>query len=237
MMNRILGMAAVAAAGLVAGGWFLQQRGDEGAGPGSTQFVQMPGSAQAQTAAASDVDTTRVIEMAAGAPDAPVTIVEYSSFTCPHCASFNQGVYRQIYEQYVETGIARIVKREVYFDAFGLWAGLVARCGGPERYFGIVEMLYQNQREWSRAQPAAGQSEAEAVADALRRIGRRAGMNDEELNACLSDREMATAMMEVYRVNAQRDGITSTPSFMINGRSYSNMNFADFQTAIEAARR
>jgi len=236
-MNKTLGIAAIAAAGLAAGGWLMQQRGNETAAPGTTQLAPMTGGAQAQTAAAADVDTSRVIEMVAGDPDAPVTIVEYSSFTCPHCATFNQGVYRQIYDQYVETGVARIVKREVYFDPYGLWAGLVARCGGPERYFGIVEMLYQHQQEWSRAQPAAGQSDAEAVADALRRIGRRAGMNDEELTACLTDREMATAMMEVYRVNAQRDGITSTPSFMINGRAYSNMNLADFQTAIEAAQR
>lgn len=231
-MRKILGIAAVAAAGLVGGGWWLASR--DAAAPGTTAFAPFTGSAQAQTNA--EIDVSRVVEMVVGSPDAPVEIIEYSSFTCPHCANFNQGVYRQIYDNYVETGVVRIVKREVYFDAYGLWAAIVARCGGPERYFGIVEMLYQHQRDWARAQPARGQSEAEAVAEALRRIGRRAGMNDDEMNACLSDREMAMAMMEVYRVNASRDGITSTPSFMINGRAYSNMSYAEFEAAIARAR-
>jgi protein-disulfide isomerase len=203
--------------------------------PGQTQ-ISLAGEAQAQTAPAGEIDLSRVVEMAVGSPDAPVTIIEYSSFTCPHCANFNQGVYREIYQNYVDTGVVRIVKREVFFDAYGLWAALVARCGGPERYFGITEMLYQNQRDWSRAQPAAGQSEQEAVAEALRRIGRRGGMNDTEINACLSDRDMALALMETYRQNAERDRITATPSFMINGQPFSNMSFAEFETAIAQAR-
>ena len=230
-MKKTLGIVAVAAVGLAFGGWFMQ-RGD-----GGTAAVQMPplaNSAQAQTGS-DEIDTDRVITMAVGDPDAPVTIMEFSSFTCPHCATFNQGVYRQLIETYVETGVARIEKHEVYFDAFGLWAGLVARCGGPERYHGITEMLYQHQRDWSRAQPAAGQSEAEAVAEALRRIGRRAGLNNDELNACLEDRDMALARMEVYRQNAERYGITSTPSFVIDGQRFGNMGFEDFSNAIAAA--
>lgn len=233
-MKRILG-AAAALAVLGAGGWYLAQGAGGAGAPGATPVV-LSGEAQAQTAPEGQIDLSRVVEMVAGSPDAPVTIIEYSSFTCPHCANFNRGVYRQIYDTYVETGIVRIVKREVYFDAYGLWAALVARCGGPERYFGIVEMLYENQTDWARAQPAAGQSQAEAVAEQLRRIGRRAGMNDAELNACLSDRDMALALMETYRRNAEADQVTSTPSFVINGRRYGNMSFADFEAAIAQAR-
>jgi protein-disulfide isomerase len=236
MMNKILGISAVAVAGAAVGGWLMLSGDTPTQTAGSTQIqAASTGSAQAQTVEPGTIDTSRVLDMSVGNPDAPVTIVEYSSFTCPHCAAFNQGVYRQIYDSYVEPGTVRIVKREVYFDAFGLWAGMVARCAGPERYFGVVEMLYQTQREWSRPQPAAGQSEAEAVAEALRRIGRRAGMNDEEMNACLADREMATAMMEVYRTNAERDNVRATPTFVINGRTYSNMSFAEFETAIANA--
>lgn len=233
-MNKVLGIAGVAAVAALAGGWYLTQ-GSAGGAPGQTQ-ITLAGEAQAQTAPSGQIDLSRVVEMVVGSPDAPVTIIEYSSFTCPHCANFNQGVYRDIYRSYVDTGVVRIVKREVFFDAYGLWAALVARCGGPERYFGIVEMLYEGQRDWARAQPAAGQSEQEAVAEALRRIGRRAGMNDAELNACLSDRDMALALMESYRQNAERDRVTATPSFVINGRPYSNMSFAEFETAIAQAR-
>lgn len=233
-MNRIA-IAAAAVVGLAGGGWFLTQGSGTTEAPGSTQ-ITLAGEAQAQTAPQGEVDLSRVVEMVVGSADAPVTIIEYSSFTCPHCANFNRGVYRQIYDTYVETGVVRIVKREVYFDAFGLWAALVARCGGPERYFGIVEMLYEGQRDWAGAQPAAGQSQAEAVAEQLRRIGRRAGMNDEELNVCLSDRDMALALMETYRRNAEVDQVTSTPSFVINGRRYSNMSFGEFEAAIAEAR-
>lgn len=234
-MTKTLVIGAAAAVAVVAGAWMMFARGGETAATGQTQ-ITLAGEAQAQTTPPADIDLSRVVEMTVGSPDAPVTIVEYSSFTCPHCANFNQGVYRQIYDAYVQTGVVRMVKREVFFDAYGLWAALVARCGGPERYFGIVEMLYEGQRDWVRATPAAGQSEAEAVAEALRRIGRRAGMNDAEMNVCLSDRAMATALMETYRQNAERDQIRATPSFVINGRPYSNMSFAEFEAAIATAR-
>lgn len=230
-MKKIIGTAAAVAA-LAAGGWWLAQ--GSGPAPGTAQLAPLS-SAQAQTPQAGAVDTSRVVEMALGAEDAPVTIVEYASFTCPHCANFNTGVFRQIHENYIETGVVRFIHREVYFDAPGLWAAMVARCGGPERYFGITDMLFEAQRDWARAQPAAGQSEGEAVAEGLRRIGRRAGMNDDEINACLSDRDMAMAMMEVYRQNAERDNVRATPSFLINGQAYSNMSYAEFEAAIARA--
>ncbi len=224
-------IAAAAAAALAVGGYALWSTNQPVQAPvqapGSSQIASM-NSAQAQTSAG-DVDTSAVVEMALGDPDASVTIVEYSSFTCPHCATFNQGVFRQIMENYVDTGQVQYIKREVYFDAYGLWAALVARCGGAERYHGVVEMLYQDQRQW------AGSSDGAVVAENLRRIGRRAGMDNEQLDACLADRDKATALMEVYRVNAERYGIRSTPSFVINGQTFGNMSFADFEAAIAEA--
>lgn len=220
-------IAAAAAAALAVGGYALWSANQPVQAPGSSQIASM-NSAQAQTSAG-DVDTSAVVEMALGDPDASVTIVEYSSFTCPHCATFNQGVFRQIMENYVDTGQVQYIKREVYFDAYGLWAALVARCGGAERYHGVVEMLYQDQRQW------AGSSDGAVVAENLRRIGRRAGMDNEQLDACLADRDKATALMEVYRVNAERYGIRSTPSFVINGQTFGNMSFADFEAAIAEA--
>ena len=227
-MNRtFLAIGAVALLG--AGGYLTWQSTRPAPTPvaaSSTAIAPAAGAAAAST----DVDLSRVIEMAVGNPDAPVTIIEYASFTCPHCANFSQGVYQQIRQNYIDTGVVRFIKREVYFDAYGLWAALVARCGGPERYHGIAEMIYQTQREWTASQDGA------VVAENLRRIGRRAGMNDAELNACLTDRDMATALMEVYRRNATADNVRATPSFIINGRPYSNMSYAEFETAIAAAR-
>ncbi len=235
-MNRKLTLIAGVAA-LVAGGALIYT----GAGTGPATQVTLPQDPAAteapdnQTADAGrasdadDVDTSLVVDMVLGDPAVPVTIIEFSSLTCPHCATFNQGVYRQIMAEYVDTGQVRFIKREVFFDAPGLWAALVARCGGPERYHGIIEMIYEDQRRW------AGAGDGTSVANELRRIGRRAGLDNDQLDACLSDRDMATALMAVYQQNAEEFGIRSTPGFVINGELHGNMSFAEFQTAIAAA--
>ncbi|GAB4263333.1 MAG: DsbA family protein [Pararhodobacter sp.] len=224
MKRRTLLLSGGAA--LIAVGGYQTYAGLAGVRPVPGSSLIEPNAAFAQ-AAEGEVDTSRVFEMELGNPDAAVTIIEFSSFTCPHCAAYNATVYHQIKEAYIDTGLVRYIKREVYFDAYGLWAGLVARCGGPMRYFGIVEMLYAEQREWSRS------DDANEVAGNLRRIGRRAGMSDEELNACLSDRDMALAMMEVYRTGQQEYDIRGTPSFVINGQTYSNMGFDEFRRIID----
>lgn len=173
-------------------------------------------------------DAPEVSDMVLGDPDAPVTVIEYASFTCPHCARFHETGFEQLKEDYVETGKVRYVYREVYFDRYGLWAGLVARCGGEERYFGIVDLIYERQDQWARG------GEPAEIADNLRRLGRSAGLDDETLNACLQDGEMAQAMVAEYQRNAEADGIDSTPSFVIGGSTYSNRPYDDLAELIEA---
>ena len=224
MQRRTLLLSGGAA--LVATGGYAGYTALTGQTPDLGTTLIAPNAAHAQ-AAEGPVDTSRVTEMALGNPDAAVTITEFASFTCPHCAAFHANVWPQIKAAYVDTGLVRFVYREVYFDAHGLWAALVARCGGEARYFGIVEILYQEQQQWARS------GDGNAVADALRRIGRRAGLNDDELNACLTDRDMAVAMMEVYRQGMEEFGIRGTPSFVINGETYSNMSFAEFQSILD----
>lgn len=223
-MNRrtllLSGGAALVAMGAYGG--LTLMNGNE-SGLGSTLIDP----ANAQTTPAAEIDTSRVVEMELGNPESAVTIIEYSSFTCPHCARFNQAVYPELKAAYIDTNLVRYIKREVYFDAPGLWAGLVARCGGPMRYFGIAEILYAEQATWAHNEDAG------VVADNLRRIGRRAGMSDDELNACLTDRDNAMAMMEVYRTGAQEFDIRGTPSFVINGTTYSNMSFAEFRAILD----
>ena len=182
------------------------------------------GAAQAQDGT---IDTSMVEEITMGDPNAPVTVVEYASYTCPHCKRFHETTFKQLKENYIDTGQVHFIYREVYFDRFGLWAAMVARCGGQERYFGIADLIYEQQADWT-----AGGDPA-VVADNLRRIGRTAGLSDEEVNACLADADMAQAMVARYQENAEADGVTSTPSFMINGRPYSNMSYADFAEILD----
>jgi protein-disulfide isomerase len=172
-------------------------------------------------------ESADVSEMTLGQPDAPVTVVEYASFTCPHCASFHQGPLQELKAEYVESGQVRFVYREVYFDRYGLWASMVARCGGEDRFFGIADMLYDKQSEWTDGEPAA-------VADNLRRIGKLAGLSAESVDACLNDRDTAQALVAWYQQNAEADGVTSTPTLLINGEKHSNMPYDELVTLIEA---
>ncbi|NRB00227.1 MAG: DsbA family protein [Rhodobacteraceae bacterium] len=168
-----------------------------------------------------------ILEMSLGNPDAPVTVIEYASFTCPHCKRFHESTFKELKENYIDTGRIHFIYREVYFDRFGLWAGMVARCGGEERYFGITDLIYEQQSEWT-----AGDDPA-MVADNLRRIGRTAGLTDDEVNACLQDGDKAQALVALYQENAVADDVSGTPTFIINGDSYSNMSYADFSRILD----
>ena len=210
-MNKgFLAIAAVIVAVAGGAGWYF-------GGPSE------PTEAAVETVAMVD----GVQEMTLGADDAPVEIIEYASYTCPHCARFHEGPFKQLKTDYIDTGKVKFTYREVYFDRFGLWGSMVARCGGEQKFFGITTELYAQQSEWARLQDPV------AIADALRKIGRTAGMNNEQLDACLNDAEQAETLVAWYEANAARDGISSTPSFVIDGRTYSNMNFAEFQSIID----
>jgi protein-disulfide isomerase len=224
MQRRTLMLSGAAA--LIAGAAITGYTALRGGQPAMTTEIVMPGAANAQTGDET-VDTSRVYPLVMGNTEAEVSVMEFASYTCPHCATYHSTTFPQIKETYIDTGLIRYEYREVFFDAYGLWAALVARCGGEARYFGIADMLYDEQRQW------ASGDDANVVADNLRRIGRRAGMNDEELNACLGDREMALAMMEVYRQGMEEYEIRGTPSLVINGTTYSNMSFAELQGILD----
>ncbi len=178
-------------------------------------------------AAAQDTGDSTVTEMALGSADAPVTMIEYASFTCPHCARFHADIMPQLKRDYIDTGKVRFIHREVYFDRYGLWAGMVARCGGEMRYFGLAEQIYARMDEWTRGADAA------AVADNLRRIGRTAGLSDDQLDACLSDAAQAEALVTWYEDNAARDQVQATPSFIIGGERYSNMSYGELRRVLD----
>ena len=168
-----------------------------------------------------------VADLVIGNPDAKVTVVEYASYTCPHCATFHARVFKDLKANYIDTGKIRFIYREVYFDRYGLWASMVARCGGEMRYFGIQDMLYAEQADWSGAGGAVD------VVAALRKIGLKAGLTNEALDACMQDGAMAEAMVANFQKDSAADGIDSTPSFVINGKKYGNMTYADFSKVLD----
>lgn len=164
-------------------------------------------------------------DMTLGDPDAPVTIVEYVSFTCGHCANFHTRTWPEIEERYVDTGQARLVFREVYFDQFGLWASMLSRCGGEEAFFPMTDMFLARQQEWTRAE--------EPVAE-MTRLARLGGLSQERIQACLTDEAFMTRLVEDYQRNASADEVNSTPTFLINGEKHTgDMSVEDFAALIE----
>ncbi len=215
-MSRIA-TGICAAVAIAAGGYWLSLSNSQTVNP-------LISSAEAQEA---DLDTSTIVEMVQGANDAPVEVIEYASYTCPHCASFHKGPYKQLKKDFIDTGKVKFIYREVYFDRYGLWASMVARCGGPEKFFAISDLIYDGQSEWTRA---GGPTE---IVDELRKIGRLAGIGKNQLEACLQDGTRAQTLVAWYQENAERDGIQATPSFLVNGKKIDNMSYDDFKKIIE----
>ncbi len=225
MITRRTLMTAGTAAVLAGGAWYLSRPG----APGGAASGLLPGPAFAQETGAADGAEAgfEVIEMVQGDPEAPVEVIEYASFTCPHCASFHANQFKELKAAYIDTGRIRFVYREVYFDRPGLWASMVARCGGPDRFFGIADMIYRQQQDWGRSQ------DANYIVDRLMAMGKTAGLTDEALNACMRDADMAQTLVTWWEGNRDADDISSTPSFVIDGEKYSNMSFEDFSAILD----
>lgn len=225
-MKKIIATGLLALAVVLGGSWVLNR-------PASPLDMGLPGAAQAQDAAqdtteAVAIDTSTIRDMVQGSADAPIELIEYGSFTCPHCAAFHGDQYQQIKTNYIDTGKVRFIFREVYFDRFGLWASMIARCGGDLRYFGIADIIYNTQQDW-----AAGGDPA-LIAENLRKIGLTAGLDAGMLDTCLNDATMAETLVAWYNENNTRDGIEGTPTFFVNGVKYSNMAYADFAAILDA---
>ncbi len=221
-MNKILPAGAVALALIGGGAWYFTQ----GTGGTGAADVRLPGAAYAEDEKAPD--TSSIVEMVKGDENAPIEVIEYASYTCPHCASAHANLIPQLEKNYVDTGKVKFVYREVYFDKFGVWASLIARCGGPEKFFGITDLIYKGQAQWSRAGSEG------AIVDELKKIGRLAGMETEQIDACLNDGDKIGSLVAWFQQNAAADNVDSTPTFIIDGEKHTNMNYADFSAILDA---
>ena len=229
-MKRILPMIVAALVGVGAYFIFVHE-------PSSTaaQSAELTAPAEAVATEVADnsdgdaeVDTSTIPDMMIGNPDAKVTVIEYASYTCPHCASFHAGTFKDLKKNYIDTDKINFVFREVYFDRYGLWASMIARCAGPEKFFGLTDLMFQSQSSWTRA------GEPAAIIDELRKLGRLAGIDGETLEVCLNDNDKAKTLIAWYQEKAGADNIDSTPSFIINGKKHTNMSFAEMSEIIDA---
>jgi len=176
-----------------------------------------------ESAPAPAPELPEVQEFSLGDPNAPIEIIEYASYTCPHCARFHSDVFPELKANFIDTGKVHFIFRPVYFDGPGLWADMLARCtGDTDKYFGIAGILFERQAEWSRASSQSG------VAQGIVSVGNQAGIDEETVLACLQDNDKAQALVADFQSNAARDKIEGTPSFMIDGVLTDNMSYASF---------
>jgi len=176
------------------------------------------------TAGAANVDEM-LAERALGDEAAPVTIVEYSSLGCPHCAAFHRETLPKIKEAYIDTGKARLVYRDYPLGGAAMAAALIARCVEPSRYFGFIDMLYRGQETWAASTKPL---------DDLKQLSRFAGLSEADFNACLKNRALLQGIQEQASQAQKEAGIDSTPTFFVNERKIVGaQGFEVFKAAID----
>ncbi len=200
--------------------------------PAAAQTTPAPEAAPAAPAATSEAQVPapaepKIVEdLFLGEESAPLTIYEYASFTCPHCAAFHKDNFPKLKAEYIDTGKVRFATREVYFDQVGLWAGILARCDDT-KYYPISGMLMDEQSEWLGAQ------NGEELVGNLRKIGAKAGMTAEQMDACWADQAKVADLVHTFQVNADADKIKATPTFMIGGEQVENQSWEDLKAKID----
>ena len=168
---------------------------------------------------AADINTPPALgEMSLGPADAKVTVIEYASATCPHCAAFHKETFGALKKEYIDTNKIRFVLREFPHNDAALAAFMVARCAPKETYFPMLDIFFNTQDAWTKS-PREG----------LLNIAKQAGFTEEAFNKCLTDEKMAKAILDI-RQAAEGFGVTGIPTFFINGERYQG------ETTIEALR-
>ena len=152
-------------------------------------------------------------DMSLGSQDAPNVIVEYASMTCPHCAQFDKVVFPELKTKYIDTGKARLIFREFPLDGLAARASMLARCAGPDRYFAMIDVMFQTQPNWVVEGPEA--------LDHLLQLARQAGFSKEKFDACLADKDLFKKIVDERQRANDVFQVDSTPTFFVNGKRMS----------------
>lgn len=201
MRNILIVAGGIVAVAAIAAGVYFATR-PAGPGPTSVAVTVAPD----KTALLGVQPSDHVL----GDPKAPITLIEYASFTCPHCAHFNTLVLPELKKKWIDTGKVRLIYRDFPLDQAATKAAQLAECAGNERYYAVVDMIFANQPVWAAA--------ADPIAELSKSL-RIAGMGDSEVKACLANDAVANAVIADYR-GGETLGVNSTPSLFINGQLF-----------------
>lgn len=176
---------------------------------GSTLGFDLIGAAQAQTPSATDLAVAGPLgDEVLGKADAPVTIIEYASMTCGHCATFHNKTYPVLKQRYIDTGKVKYILREFPLDPLAAAGFMLARCAGKDKYYPMIEVLFQKQNEWAVQQPIPP----------LTAIAKQAGFTQEKFESCLSDQKILDGIEATRARGSEKLGVNSTPTFFVNGK-------------------
>ena len=176
-----------------------------GASPavGQTPPKPAPGGGEALTVKPDD----RVL----GNAEAPITIIEYASLTCPHCAHFAVDVLPKLKQKWIDTGKAKLVLREFPLDEPALRAAMVARCAAADKFYPLVDTFFSQQEQWVTARDYRA---------ALEKLAKLAGIGDKQFKTCIEDKKLEDQIVQSRLTAAQQLGVSSTPSFFVNGQKF-----------------
>lgn len=180
------------------------------------------GPARAGVASLEEAMAEKVI----GDPKAPVTIIEYASLGCSHCADFHKQTLPQIKKAYIETGKAKMIFREFPLGGPAMAAAMIARCGGNAKYFGLVDLFFMTQAKWTAAPNPLVE---------LEKLAKQAGMSSADVEACTGNEALFKAIQEQQKEGVTKYNVEATPTFNINGtRIPGAVTFEDFKKVMDA---
>jgi len=215
LIKRRTVFSLIAAAGLFLGGAVSALSASKPIEPSGsvdvTKLMQQPGSLK---------------DMVEGQADAPVTIIEYASITCSHCAEFYQHTLPQIREKYIRTGKVRFVFREFSYESRGAAGFMLARCAPEDRYSPMIQVLFEKQAEWAFVPDSK---------PPLLKIAKLADFTNQSFESCLKNQKLLDSLNASVRRGREEFGITATPTFFVNGKKYEGaLSFEQLSAIIDS---
>ncbi|WP_428685940.1 DsbA family protein [Reyranella sp.] len=201
MRNILIVAGGVVAVAAIAGAVYFGTRAPA-SGPPPVAAASAPSKA--------GLETVQPGDHVLGDPNAPVTVIEYASLTCSHCAHFHTQVLPEIKKKWIDTGKVKLVYRDFPLDQIAAKAAQIAECAGNDKYFGVLDIIFRGQPQWATA--------ADPLAELAKPL-RIAGMGENEIKACLANEAMSNAVIKDYQ-GGEAMGVNSTPTLFINGQLY-----------------
>tara|TARA_B100000029_G_scaffold516590_1_gene631515 strand:- start:6173 stop:6748 length:576 start_codon:yes stop_codon:yes gene_type:complete len=164
-------------------------------------------------------------EIFLGNKDSKITVIEYASMTCVHCANFHIYVYPKIKKEYIDTNKIKFIFRDFPLDKQALYGSMLAKCAPKEKYFDYVELVLTKQKKWI--------SNNDEFIKKLINIGKLAGLNEEKIESCFKNEKLVDEIIKIRTTAEKKYNINSTPSFIINGKKYSSLDYESFKKIID----